>query len=101
MAATTRGMTRTPYAAMGRVSIALQRSEPWTLQRFRRLPDACRYVHDLSVAWARLIGGQPPVLYWYVLDLRDFSEWHQGIPLTRGNDNGTQTIEGQHWYRRG
>jgi hypothetical protein len=99
VASTTKSLTRQPFAAMVRYTDRHGAKEVHTLHCFSTLKTACGYVTTVSLAWARLIGFQPSPLYWYVLDRRDYTEWHSGIPLS-GGSNGNTTIEGRNWHSR-
>jgi hypothetical protein len=67
------------------------RGEPdheWTMTHHKRLCDALDAVTKLSIAWARLIGGQFSPMSWYVRDDRDYSQYRPGLALGKGWDIG-------------
>lgn len=88
--ATSAGFGRTPYALMWLMSTKDAPDQRGVTQRFKTLDaatDACR---KLTLAWARLIGGQRSPLAWYVRDERSGIEHHL-TQRTRGSINhGTE-----------
>lgn len=64
-----------PYAVMGEWFHRDGTRETWELARRKHLRTALKYAHDMTYAWLRLIGGQANPLNWYVLDVRDHTEY--------------------------
>lgn len=89
------GLGRLPYEIMGVMRAGPGSGPPWSLGRRKELHTAIDYVRRLTTAWAQLVGGSAPILYWYVVDVRDGTQHHPSAQ-PKG-----ETSHGKHQVHKG